>query len=354
MVARTFWLIQEAPDEQALLQEAFGRDAKFLLMEKSDGSGEFTVNESLVNMLVSCRGKYVLCAAHALMESPSKPAKLVHMEDLTHVQVKHLHQLLGYLGSPDDDGYVSEVEGHLALQRRTNPSSSAGAHEEDVEEVAWGSLWCRILTEAVTASSQSSTDSSTLANLSGKEIAKFLPKPAVICPAGFLNQGGKDGKGPGGKDSSAAATATSQADRSSGSGGAVKDSVGQATLAEIYCMHNLGSFVDLNVMNIMALRATVEAHLMSVAVTKSSEKLLKTLRVDSKNAAILRLCDIDNGLKGEKLYVFGSVSTEWSSKSIKVSSRCFFLAWFCVFCWIKGLTSYNALSPLVVLVINSY
>ena len=309
---------QEAPDEQTLLQEAFGRDAKFLLKEKGDASGEYTLNESLVNMLVSCRGKYVLCAAHTLMESPSKPGKLVHMDDLTHFQVKHLHELLGFLGSPGDDGYVSEVEGHLALQRRATPGgASASAGGEEVEEVAWGSLWCRILTEAVTASSQSNADPSKLASMSGKEIAKYLPKAAGICPKSFLDKGQHS--------ASAAAAAIPQGDRNGGgSGGAVKESVGQATLSEIYCMHNLGRLVDLNVMNIVALRASIEAHLVSLAVTKSSEKLLKTMRLDSKNAAILRLSDIDVGLKSEKLYVFGSVSTEWSSKSIKVSSRCLF------------------------------
>ena len=135
-----------------------------------------------------------------------------------------------------------------------------------------------------------------------------------MCPKNFLTDSSSSGSGGGG---SATATDPKTGNAQGGGNAVARPDEGQATLDEIYCMHNLGQQVDLNVMNIVAMRATIEAHMMSCACQKSGKAILKAMRLDSKNAAILRVEDIiSKSLLNERLYAFGTVSTEWSSKSI--------------------------------------
>lgn len=51
--------------------------------------------------------------------------------------------------------------------------------------------------------------------------------------------------------------------------------------------------------------------------THSSDKLLKLLYPDQKSSATLRTRDLSADLADERLYLFGSVSTEKKQRSVK-------------------------------------
>ena len=275
------------------------------------------LNESLLNMLVSCKGTYVLEIARMLMKVPNVENKFIYMEDLSPAQVKLLHSLLDYLCSPgpDHQSYIVEVEGHLSLQSRHDPATTATTQDRDGGVVVgWGTMWSQILGTTVRLASKNlSTD---VCQPTGKDIAKFLPKPVTVCPKNILS----DSSPAGANTAEAAESQKGSNANSAGSGGVVTDPKnGQASLHEIYAMHSLGKLVTLNVMNIVAMRATIESHVMSVATQKSGSALLKSIRLDAKNAAILQLESIiDKSPLGERLYAFGTISTEWASKSINV------------------------------------
>ena len=289
-------------EEQAILLESFGKDARFLL--KEDG-GQMILNESLVNMLISCRGKYLLSAVLTLMKVPGNDTALVHFGDLTDNQTRHLYNLLSYLCSGDPVNhktYILEVEMCLALQRRHD-----GDGEVEAQEVGWSEMWCKILN--IVKSDQLKVD------MTGEQIANFLPdlKSIKVCPASFLKQkndkSDKSDKGdktddPDGSTSTTKATATRQS----------------PSFEELWGLHDLGESVSqVHAVSILAMRATLEAHFMANALSHSSKDLLKVLQVDPKNAAILQISDVTNALNGAKLFAFGTISTEWAPRSIKVT-----------------------------------
>ena len=164
-----------------MLQESFGREAKFLLIEKTDGSGDMTLNESLLQMLVSCKGRYLLEIARRLMEIPNTDKKLIFIEDLSSVQVKLLHRLLGHIlaNGSEPEEYLNEVEGHLCLQRRPSKTQDQDC---DADVMGWGTMWAQILGHAVQQASKQMTDEELASALQdSKAIAKFLPKPGSVC-----------------------------------------------------------------------------------------------------------------------------------------------------------------------------
>ena len=291
------------------------------------------LNEPMVNMLVCCRGKYILSIILDLFKSPrasgtSGEPTLLHFEDLTSAQVKHFFALLQYLLSPDGSGYILEVEGALALQKRAY-DQQPGPEPVDGEEavITWDQMWAKVFTSALTAALKSDKSEKFEKGkdklpLSGHALAKFLPKVTAIGPKAFLDKVGKKGKSSG-EAASAEANASSASDQAQGVSGQSK-TVDAFTLLptfeKIYTMHELGtSSEDIHSLNILSLRASIESHLMTVAMSKSSTTLLQALRVDSKNAALLGVQDCRAELASKKVYAFGTVSTEWTPKSLRVS-----------------------------------
>ena len=277
-------------------------------------------------MLVACRGMYLLSLVHEIMQVPGSD-NLLHFEDLTQKQVRNLHGLIGHLirgGPAASNGYLVEAEASLALQKR-------GDGTEDEGNVTWDEMWCNIFRKALTEASKAESkadkdkDKSDAANaddgagrqVSGAKLAKYLPKAATACPKKFMEPKDKDKTSEQAEQTASAATASE-------SNTAATDSTSLPSFSEIYKMHNMGDKVsDINVVNIVALRGQIEAHVMSNAVKKSNTKLLDAIHVDSKNAAVINIKDMEAcaTLKDPKIFAFGSVSTEWCQRAVKVSWR---------------------------------
>lgn len=267
------------------------------------------LNESLVNMLISCRGKYLLSAALTLMKVPGNDTALIHFGDLTDIQTRHLYNLLSYLcGEPvNHKTYILEVEMCLALQHRHDGSGTSGSNsvEVEAEEVSWSEMWCKILN--IVKSEQLKGD------MTGEQIGNFLPKSNQVCPASFLKPNDKS-------DKSDKTDKTEKTDGSTTSTTKATATRQSPTFEELWGLRDLGESVrGVHAVSILAMRATLEAHFMANALSNSSKELLKVLQVDSKNAAILQISDLKEALNGAKLFAFGAISTEWAPRSIKVT-----------------------------------
>ena len=276
-------------------------------------------------MLVACRGMYLLSLVHEIMQVPGS-ANLLHFEDLTQKQVRNLHGLIVHLirgGPAGSNGYLVEAEASLALQKR-------GDGTEEEGNVTWDEMWCNIFRKALTEASKAESkadkdkdkDKSDAANaddgagrqVSGAKLAKYLPKAANACPKKFMEPKDKDKTN---EQTASAATASE-------SNTAATDSTSFPSFSDIYKMHNMGDKVsDINVVNIVALQGQIEAHVMSNAVKKSNTKLLDAIHVDSKNAAVINIKDMEAcaTLKDPEIFACGSVSTEWCQRAVKVSWR---------------------------------
>lgn len=194
----------------------------------------------------------------------------------------------------------------LALQRRHDGhgSDTSGTKPAEVEEqeVGWSEMWCKILN--IVKSDQLKVD------MTGEQIGNFLPKSNQVCPTSFLSKNDKTEKIDGSKTSATTTTRTTTATRQSPS------------FEELWGLHDLGESVrQVHAVSILAMRATLEAHFMANALSKSSKELLKVLQVDSKNAAIVQISDLTDALNGAKLFASGAISTEWAPRSIKVTCR---------------------------------
>ena len=306
-------------EASSLLLDFVGKDAKFLVKMKEQDSHELAfLNESIVEMLVTCRGKYLLAAAAAMMEIPGAEGDLIAFEDISQQQAKWLHSLLQDLSSNATPAtseqrlpYVMEVEARMLLQTCGEQTGSSDSSAEDTQALAsWSGLWTSIIQSALTAVSRlDKEEAQKKFEESGSAfLMKLLPKPSSVCPKFFL-----DADGPAGKDSVKAEPGQQPKDGQSG----VLE-IANPTFSSLYSMHDLGQKVKLNVLDVVHLRATIEAHLLAVASTASSKTLLDIMRIDSKHSALISTEDLVSGLAGQKLYAYGAVTTEGGSKSLKV------------------------------------
>ena len=97
---------------------SFGKEGKYLLQPQVSDPEPVQLNEGLVKLLATVRGKYNLAAAAKMTVCPSSPSPkeplFIHFEDLSKTEVLRLHTLLVYLcesNSKDVLNYLVELEG---------------------------------------------------------------------------------------------------------------------------------------------------------------------------------------------------------------------------------------------------
>ncbi|CAK9017783.1 unnamed protein product, partial [Durusdinium trenchii] len=268
----------------------FGKDCKFLVSETSkDDKAKEKFSEGVIELLMVGRVRYLLAAAAIMMKRPhygpkedrstaasSGAAKGTHahlkyirFDDIGDLEAALLCQILQLLTSVSTSSkneheqtaakFVLSLEARFAFQ---TPSDASG----DVQDVAWSTMWASTLTHVLKKAKKACPKQEYCAedfDLSAK-LVEWLPLVSAMCPKSIIPDATANAKNV--KTESEDAAASSAKPSAEGQSHSTLTTA-TPSLMQILNMHGIeeakGS--DINVLDVLAIKAAVQVHLLSNA-----------------------------------------------------------------------------------------
>lgn len=268
----------------------FGKDCKFLVSETSkDDKAKEKFSEGVIALLMVGRVRYLLAAAAIMMKRPhygpkedrstaasSGAAKGTHahlkyirFDDIGDLEAALLCQILQLLTSVSTSSkneheqtaakFVLSLEARFAFQ---TPSDASG----DVQDVAWSTMWASTLTHVLKKAKKACPKQEYCAedfDLSAK-LVEWLPLVSAMCPKSIIPDATANAKNV--KTESEDAAASSAKPSAEGQSHSTLTTA-TPSLMQILNMHGIeeakGS--DINVLDVLAIKAAVQVHLLSNA-----------------------------------------------------------------------------------------
>ncbi|CAE7035549.1 unnamed protein product [Symbiodinium sp. CCMP2592] len=305
------------PKKMDVLLNAIAKEGRFLLEKQGEDSGEtkWALNGSLVESLLTVRAKYLLSTMLGLIVKPQLEAaaagqrpKLVEFEDLDAEQAEWLYDLLVYMCKSgeftDAHGFILELECRYMLQ-------SPG----DADMKTWSAMWTEVFERALAARNKHvKTNKNKDETI---ELGKTLPATKMVINKSFF------------KEAAAAAAASAESgevkvENDGGVNPSGQPAQGQQEHTVQPAVPYFQSIYTataqqgtIHTLDVLAVQAQIQNILLMRAGCKSSEKLLGAMFSDSRSCAIIAATSLTKELAGERIYAFGSISTEQSPKSVK-------------------------------------
>ncbi|CAE7717113.1 unnamed protein product [Symbiodinium sp. CCMP2456] len=313
--------VESAQATGDMLQSAIVKEGRFLLEKQGEGSADdgetkWALNGSLVESLLTVRAKYVLSTMLGLIVKPqfepsaAKP-KLVEFEDLDAQQTEWLYDLLVYMCKSgeftDAHAFILELESRYMLQ---TPG--------DADMKTWSSMWTEVIERALAARNKH-------VKTKGKdetvELGKTLPASKMVINKSFF------------KEASLAAAAAGSAEpgevkvEDSGHPSEQSEQSQQEVQPAVPYFQSIYTATaqqgTIHTLDVLAVQTQVQNTLFMRAGCSSSKKLLEGMYSDSRSSAVIAATSLSKELAGERIFAFGSVSTEQGPKSVKVASATF-------------------------------
>ena len=268
--------------QEALISDAMGKDATFLLRKSSaeklpDGEVA-TINDAIVEALLSARAKYLLTVIQAMIQIPDtrgdnpkneKSPKLVQFDDLDADGARVFHDVASYLTNKckESQDYIVELEARF-LTQTPNPQTPETSGSESVP---WINMWVEVFEKAINTHRKLKAAEAKDASAKGRgagagnvDPAKLLPPPKAIISLSLL-------KGQQAQGANKGQTVKEEQDGAKGAENSLHDEEVESNLAyfqNIYTSFTAADYGsagkktrDFHMMDVLAVQSAVEQHI---------------------------------------------------------------------------------------------